>query len=98
MHIFSYFLRLPDTLVSSAHFRPEVIRKIKATREDESRKLRKQDEEEKAEERKLEGDKKKKEQRDAKLKAMGPEQQKKFLEAERKHGNKRNEKKMTKKG
>ena len=98
MPIFSYFLRLPDTLVTSAHFRPEVMRKLKATREEESRKLRKTDEEEKAEERKLEGDRKKKADRDAKLKAMSPEQQKKFLEAERKHENKRNEKRMMKRG
>ncbi|MCJ1410641.1 hypothetical protein MMC19_004727 [Ptychographa xylographoides] len=96
--IFTYFLRLPDTLVSQAHFRPEVNRKIKATREEESRKLRRVDEDEKAEERKLEGDKKKKEEREKKLKSLSPAEQSKFLEKERERDRKKSEKRMSRKG
>ncbi|MCJ1433611.1 hypothetical protein MMC27_002974 [Xylographa pallens] len=96
--LFSYFLRLPDTLVANAHFRPEVSRKIKATREDESRKLRKVDEEEKAEERKLEGDRKKKAEREAKLKGLSAADQNRYLEKERERERKKSEKKMAKRG
>ena len=96
--IFEYFLRLPDTLASSAHFRPEVRRKIMAIREAEQTKLRKADEEEKAKERQLESEKKKKELRDGRLKGMSAEEQKKFLEKERLKEGKRGEKKMMKKG
>ena len=95
--IFEFFLRLPDTLASSAHFRPEVRRKIMGTREGEQAKLRKADDEEKAEERRLENEKKKKELRDGKLKGMSAEEQKKFLEKERLKEGKRGEKKMMKK-
>lgn len=79
----STFLRLPDHLVSSAHFRPEATRKVRATREEEMRKIRKLDEEEKAEERRTMSDKAKKEERDRRLAGMKPEEQKKFLERER---------------
>lgn len=96
--IFEYFLRLPDTLASSAHFRSEVRRKIMATREAEQTKLRKADDEEKAKERQLENEKKKKELRDGRLKGMSAEEQKKFLEKERLKEGKRGEKKMMKKG
>src|SRR5579862_725148 len=68
--IFSYFIRLPDQLVSSARFRPEVNRKLRQTREDELRKLRRLDEDEKAEERTAKKDKEKKEKRDAMLRTM----------------------------
>ena len=60
--------------------------------------MRKLDEEEKAEERKLEADKKKKTERDAKLKALGPAEQRKFLEQERKTETRKAGKKMQKKG
>lgn len=95
--IFSQFLRLPDTLVSNAHFRAEVQRKLRATREEEIRKLQKVGETEKAEERKLESDKRKKEIRDTRLKGMSADEQRKFLEREREKGNKRQEKKMSRK-
>ncbi|MCJ1255744.1 hypothetical protein MMC24_003561 [Lignoscripta atroalba] len=95
--IFSLFLRLPDTLVSSAHFRPEVLKRIRATREDEIRKLKKVSEDEKAEERKLEGDRKKKAERESRLKGMGAEEQRKFLEKERERDQRKQGKKMTKK-
>ncbi|KAG9884482.1 DUF1682 domain protein, partial [Aureobasidium melanogenum] len=81
--LFSYFLRMPDQLVSSAHFRPEVMRRIRQTREEEAKKVRKVIEAEGAEDRKLLSDKAKKEQRDRKLKGMSAEEQKRFLERER---------------
>ena len=56
------------------------------------------DEEEKAEERKLDADKKKKMERDAKLKALGPAEQRKFLEQERKTETRKAGKKMQKRG
>lgn len=95
--LFTHFLRLPDTLASSAHFRPEVQRKIRATREAEISKLKKVDEDEKAEERKAEVDKKKKEMRDSRLKGMSGEEQRKFLEREREKGNRKQERKMSRK-
>ena len=96
--LFNYFLRVPDQLASSAHFRPEVLRRIKATRDEEIRKLRKQEDEEKAEERKLEADRKKKTERDAKLKGLSAEEQRKYLDKEREKEQRKQQKKMTKKG
>ena len=81
--LLSTFLRLPDHLVSSAHFRPEALRKVRATRDEEARKIRKLDEDEKAEERRSLSDKQKKEERERRLAGMKPEEQKKFLERER---------------
>ena len=81
--LYAHFLRLPDTLVSSAHFRAEVTKKLRATREAEVSKLRRAEEEEKAEERRAELDKRKKAEREARLKGMGAEEQRKFLERER---------------
>ncbi|OJD12639.1 hypothetical protein AJ78_06794 [Emergomyces pasteurianus Ep9510] len=96
--IFSYFLRLPDRLVSVAHFRAEVIRKLRNTREEEIRKLRRADEEEKAEERKILAEKTKKEDRDRMLRGMSAEEQRKFLEKERERETKRGMKKSTRRG
>ena len=84
-------------LAASAHFRPEVSRKIRSTREDEQRKLRKQSDEERAEERRLEGEKKKRETRDARLKGMSAEEQRDFLDKERRRSGKKQEKKMSRK-
>lgn len=95
--LFEYFLRLPDLLVTTAHFRPEVTRKIRTTREEEVKKLKKADEGEKAEERRLEAEKKKKEMRDTRLKGLSAEEQRKFLEKEREKGQKKQEKKMSRK-
>lgn len=81
--IFSYFLRLPDVLVKNAHLRPEVLRKIRATREDAIAQIKKADDDLKAEERYLEREKAKKAKRDEQLKAMDAKTQKKFLERER---------------
>jgi hypothetical protein len=74
---------MPDQLAQSAHFRPEVMRKVKATREETIRKLQKADEEEKAEERALERDKAKKTKRDMELKGLDAKAQRKYLEKEK---------------
>ncbi|KAK4989321.1 hypothetical protein LTR50_003313 [Elasticomyces elasticus] len=93
--IFAYFLRLPDFLVSTAHFRPEVMRRIRQTREDEIRKIKKVDDEEKAEGRRVMSDKAKKEKRDGLLKGMGAEEQRKFLDKEREKDTRRSQKRRT---
>ena len=92
--IFEYFIRLTDTLVQSAHFRPEVLRKVKTTREDAIRKLAKADEEEKAEDRALEREKSKKLKRDLELKALDAKGQKKYLEKEKEKEMRKNQKRM----
>lgn len=91
--LFNYFLRIPDQLVSVAHFRPEALRRVKQTREDEIRKIRKTEEEEKAEERKVEADKAKKLERERKLKNLGADEQRKFLEKEREKDLRRSQRK-----
>jgi len=96
--LFQYFIRLPDVLVQSAHFRPEVLRKVKATREATVAKLKKADDEEKAEERALEREKAKKIKRDMELKGLDAKQQKKYLAKEQEKEQKRKEKKMTQRG
>jgi uncharacterized membrane protein YdbT with pleckstrin-like domain len=93
--LFQYFLRLPDILVQTAHFRSEAMRKIKQTRDEEQRKIKKADEDEKAEERKLQSDKMKKEERERKLKGMSAEEQRKFLEREAEQQRKKGMKKQT---
>ncbi|KAI4128041.1 MAG: hypothetical protein LQ338_002932 [Usnochroma carphineum] len=95
--LFECFLRLPDILVSTAHFRPEVTRKIRNTREEEINKLKRAEEGDKAEERRLDAEKKKKEMRDRRLKGLSAEEQRKFLEKEREKGQKKQEKKMSRK-
>jgi hypothetical protein len=89
---------MTDHLVSAAPFRPEAMRKIRQRREEEIRRIRKVDEDEKAEERKLKGDKEKKEKRDAILKTMSAEEQRKYLEKEREKDMRKSQKKRTIKG
>ena len=96
--LFEYFIRLPDFLVQNAHFRPEVMRKVRTTREDMVRKLQKADEEEKAEERALDREKAKKLKRDADLKGLDAKAQKKYLEKERERDMKKSQKKQTMRG
>lgn len=96
--LFTYFLRLPDHLVNTAHFRSEALRKIKATREEETRKLRKIDEDEKAEERRTQSEKLKKEERDRKLSKMSADEQRKFLEKEKEKSQRKGMKKQTMRG
>ncbi|ORY12939.1 hypothetical protein BCR34DRAFT_562854 [Clohesyomyces aquaticus] len=93
--LFTYFLRMPDQLVSIGHFRPEAMRRIKQTREEQIARIRKLDDDEKAEERKLKGDKEKKEKRDQMLGRMSAEEQRKYLEKEREREGKRRNKKST---
>ena len=96
--LYAAFLRLPDLLASSAHFRPEVSRKVNATRETELKKLRKVAETEEEEDRKVKTEKLKKEERDRKLKGMSAEEQRKFLEKEKERDRKKSEKKMSRRG
>ena len=96
--LFQAVIRLPDHLVSAAHFRPEVIRKITATRDAEIKKLKKVSDEEAEEERRKASEKLKKEERDRKMKGMSAEEQRKFVEKEAERSRKKQEKKMTRKG
>lgn len=96
--LFTAFLRLPDQLVSIGRFRPEAMRRIRATREEEMRKIRKQTEEEKSEERKSQSEKLKKQERDSKLSRMSADEQKKFLQKEREAEQRKTMKKRTTRG
>jgi hypothetical protein len=93
--LFQYFVRLADVLVSGAHFRPEVMRKVRITRDDMIKKLQKADEDEKAEERALEREKAKKIKRDNELKGMDAKAQKKYLEKEKEKELRKSQKKQT---
>lgn len=89
-------VKLMDALSSGKGvFRENVVRKIKATREEEGRKLRRKVEEEGKEEREAKLAEKKKEEREKKLRGMTAEQQRKFLEKERDREQKKGVKKMT---
>ncbi|KAE8146672.1 hypothetical protein BDV25DRAFT_46821 [Aspergillus avenaceus] len=96
--LFSQFLRFADRLVSAAHFRAEVMRKVRHSREEELKKLRRADEEEKAEERKLAAEKIKKEERERILRGMTADEQRKFLDRERERDQKRSMKRYNKRG
>lgn len=96
--LFNQFLRFADKLVSSAHFRSEVMRKIRNVREEEIKKLRRAEEEEKAEERKLAAEKIKKEERERLLRGMTAEEQRKYLDREAQKEQRRNMKKYSRKG
>ncbi|KAI0014117.1 DUF1682 domain protein [Xylariaceae sp. FL0662B] len=93
--LLSYFLRIPDHLASSAHFRPEVTRKVKSVRDEVIKHIQKSAEEEKAEERALERDKQKKAKRDAELNALDAKAQKKYLEREKEKELRKSSKKQT---
>ncbi|TQN69781.1 UPF0674 endoplasmic reticulum membrane protein C2G5.01 [Colletotrichum shisoi] len=96
--IFEYFVRAPDALVSGAHFRPEVLRKVRSVREETIAQLKKAADAEKAEERALEREKQKKAKRDAELSALDAKAQKKYLERERERDLKKSMKKQTMRG
>ncbi|KAL2271582.1 hypothetical protein VTJ83DRAFT_953 [Remersonia thermophila] len=93
--LFRYFLRITDKLVQVAHFRPEVLRKVKAPRDATVRQIQKADEESKAEERAAERERLKKAKRDQELKALDAKAQKKYLEREREKELKKSMKKQT---
>ncbi|KAI1409537.1 DUF1682-domain-containing protein [Hypoxylon sp. FL1857] len=93
--LLSYFVRISDHLVSSAHFRPEILRKIKAVRDENINQIQKAAEEEKAEERQAERDRARKAKRDAELNALDAKAQKKYLEKEREKGLRKSAKRQT---
>lgn len=93
--LFTLFLRLPDHLATSAHFRPEALRRIKQTRDEQINKIRKAEDDEKAEERKLALDKQKRELRDQKLGRLSAEEQRKYLEKEREKDSRKKMKRST---
>lgn len=93
--IFSYFLRLPDRLVAGGRLRPEVLRKIRQARDEQINRLQRVDQEEKDSERALKRDKGKKEKRDAMLKGLSADDQRKFLEREREKEMRKSQKKMS---
>ena len=93
--LFTYFLRFADTLSEKGKFRPDALRRIRTTREEEIKKIKKADETEKNEERKLKLEKEKKKERDEKLKNMSSEQQRKFLEKERAQDMRKSQKSRT---
>ncbi|RAL16120.1 CCDC47 family protein [Aspergillus homomorphus CBS 101889] len=96
--LFSQFLRLADRLVAVAHFRPEVTRKIRHTRDEETKKLRRADEDEKAEERRLAAEKIKKEERERLLRGMSADEQRKYLDRESQKEQRRMMKRSTRRG
>ncbi|GAB0133971.1 hypothetical protein EsDP_00002359 [Epichloe bromicola] len=96
--LFQYFLRLPDFLVQNARFRPEVLKKVRATREAMIAQIKKTAEEEKSEDRLWEKEKAKKAKRDADLKGLDAKAQKKYLEKEKEKELRRSQKKMTMRG
>lgn len=96
--LFNQFVRLADKLVASAHFRAEVMRKIRNVREEEIKKLRRVEEEEKAEERRLAAEKIKKDERERILRGMSADEQRKYLDRESQKEQRRSMKKSTRKG
>ncbi|OAQ96862.1 hypothetical protein LLEC1_04698 [Akanthomyces lecanii] len=93
--LFEYLLRLPDQLVAQAHFRPEVLKKIRNVREQKINQIKKVAEEERAEERAAEKEKAKKAKRDAELAGLDAKAQKKYLEKEQAKEQRKAQKKMT---
>ncbi|TDZ24337.1 UPF0674 endoplasmic reticulum membrane protein [Colletotrichum orbiculare MAFF 240422] len=96
--LFEYFVRIPDALVSGAHFRPEVLRKVRSVRDETIAQIKKAADAEKAEERALEREKQKKAKRDAELSQLDAKAQKKYLEREREREQKKSMKKQTMRG
>ena len=93
--LYSYFLRLPDALVQVAHFRPEVLRKVRNARENVISDIKKLEADENREERLVEKEKAKKAKRDAELKALDAKAQKKYLEKEREKELRKSQKRQT---
>ncbi|KXJ94460.1 hypothetical protein Micbo1qcDRAFT_231944 [Microdochium bolleyi] len=96
--LFACFIRMADHLAAVAHFRPEVLRKVKSIRDENIKQIQKVLEDEKAEERALERDKVKKAKRDAELAGLDAKAQKKFLEKEREKELRKANKKQTMRG
>lgn len=96
--LFRYFVRITDQLVKDAHFRPEVLRKVKSIRDETVKQIQKADVEEKSEERNFEREKAKKAKRDLELSQLDAKGQKKYLEREREKEMRKQQKKMTSRG
>ncbi|RFU79058.1 hypothetical protein TARUN_3187 [Trichoderma arundinaceum] len=96
--LFEQFLRIPDALVKDAHFRPEVLKRVRATREAMIAQIKKAIEDEKNEERAIEKEKAKKAKRDADLKGLDAKAQKKYLEKEKEKELRKSQKRMTMRG
>lgn len=93
--LFKLFLRLPDQLAQLAHYRPEALRRVRATREEEIKKIKTKFETEAATERKEKADKEKKEERDKKLRGLSADEQRKALERERAQDLRKGQKRRT---
>ncbi|KAL7923915.1 hypothetical protein ACQKWADRAFT_288254 [Trichoderma austrokoningii] len=96
--LFEQFTRIPDALVRDAHFRPEVLKRVRATRESMIAQLKKAIDEEKNEERQLEKERAKKAKRDADLQGLDAKQQKRYLEKEKEKEMRKSQKRMTMRG
>ncbi|KAI1844034.1 hypothetical protein JX266_009707 [Neoarthrinium moseri] len=96
--LFTAFLRLPDHLVATGHFRAEVMRKVNTIRAETIKQIQKAADDEKAEERALERDKARKAKRDAELNALDAKAQKKFLDKEKEKQMRKASKKQTVRG
>lgn len=96
--LFQAFLRLPDHLAAQAHFRAEVLKKVKQTRENQRSQLKKVSDTVAEDDRREQLDKLKKEERDRKMKGMSADEQRKYLEREAEKNRKKQEKKMSKRG
>jgi hypothetical protein len=96
--LFTVFVRLADQLAVSAQFRPEVLRKVKAVRDETIRQIQKVAEDEKNEERTLEREKVKKAKRDAELNALDAKGQKKYLDKEKEKQLRKANKRQTMRG
>jgi len=88
-------MRMGDVLVANGKFRPEVMRKVKAVRDETVRQIQKADESEKAEDRAAERERAKKAKRDAELSALDAKAQKKYLEKEKEKELRKMQKKQT---
>ncbi|KAG6353482.1 hypothetical protein INS49_005663 [Diaporthe citri] len=96
--IFQHFIRIADQLVKEAHFRPEVLKKVRSVREDVAKQIQRADLEEKSEERNFEREKARKAKRDQELSQLDAKGQKKYLEREREKELRKQQKKMTSRG
>lgn len=96
--LFSYFTRLTDFLAQNAHFRPEAIKKVRATRDAMINQLKKVLEEKESEDRAAEREKAKKLKREAELKGLDAKAQKKYLDKESAKELRKSQKKQTMRG
>lgn len=96
--LFTAFMRLPDHLAATAHFRAEVLRKVKSVREETMKQIQKVAEDEKAEERALERDRARKAKREAELSVLDAKAQKKYLDKEKEKQMRKASKKQTMRG